>query len=136
MEDMKEGVIDLGNVPREAAMRCSSARQSQLHLHSSFLEKAAARWIALYSTIRIEGFLFFFKVEKNKSVSLCHCVSYSLECNILAAVGKNFLNVPPKMSSSNPRTWAMIPYSWLLWLCSTTDLKVERLSWIIHVGPV
>lgn len=60
---MKEGVIDLGNVPREAAIRCSSARQSQLHLHSSFLEKAAAGWIALYSTIKIEVLFFLSREE-------------------------------------------------------------------------
>lgn len=46
VEDMKDGAIDLGNAPREAAIRCPSARQSQLHLHSSFLEKATATWRA------------------------------------------------------------------------------------------
>lgn len=46
VEDMKERVIDLGNAPMEAAIRCSRARQSQLQFHSSFLKKATARWIA------------------------------------------------------------------------------------------
>lgn len=46
VEDIKGGVIDLSSAPREEAKICFSARQSQLHLHSSFLKKANVRWIA------------------------------------------------------------------------------------------
>lgn len=46
VEDKKEGVINLGNVPGEEAIRCSSARKSRFNLPSSSPEKATAGWIA------------------------------------------------------------------------------------------